>query len=591
MGNKYEELRDIHKRNYDKISKGHRGLGILRLVGFALFVFCIYKLIATSNFIYIWAAVASLIYIIMLIIIHNKLLWRRRLEKNIININEDELDYLNKESIPFYDGNEFMDTKHIYSYDLDIFGKGSIYHNINRTSTYIGSLKLADKLLSTPSKEEILERQYAVKDLSSKIEWRQKIRGLGILGNDNRDAYESLISWVNTEEHKLPKALVAASYVMPMLFLLSLMLYAFTPISYMINITIILFLVNLGILYSSMSRITKLIVDSDNIYNIVRHYGLILQEIEKISFDSPLLKAHQGNLSFNNALSSKHIKTLSKLFSSLESVNNLLGAFIFNGISLYHIHIVRNIISWKNSNAKYIKNWMDILGEIDALSSISNFAYNNPKFVYPSLNNNYYINFKHLGHPLISEDKRVCNDILFSRDSFIILTGSNMSGKSTFLRTIGVNMIMANVGSPICAEDADIHPMPILVSMRLNDSLSDSESYFFAEVKRLKEISEIMKSDKCFILLDEILRGTNSEDKRNGTIGFIHKLIENKVMGIIATHDLEVCRITDTYPDILENKYFDSQIRENELFFDYKLREGICFSKSASFLMKKMDII
>jgi DNA mismatch repair ATPase MutS len=161
----------------------------------------------------------------------------------------------------------------------------------------------------------------------------------------------------------------------------------------------------------------------------------------------------------------------------------------------------------------------------------------------------------------------------------MILTGSNMSGKSTFLRSLGINMVLAGIGSPVCASAASIHPLPVLVSMRLSDSLSDSESYFFAEIKRLKQIMNALENQPAFVLLDEILRGTNSDDKRNGTIE------------VIATHDIEVCLTTNEYPKILTNACFEVEIKEDDLHFDYKLRDGICKNKSATFLMKKMGVI
>jgi DNA mismatch repair ATPase MutS len=185
----------------------------------------------------------------------------------------------------------------------------------------------------------------------------------------------------------------------------------------------------------------------------------------------------------------------------------------------------------------------------------------------------------------------VTNSVDFAQKSFIILTGSNMSGKSTFLRTLGINLVLANAGSPVCAHSASVHPMDILVSMRLSDSLSDSESYFFAEVKRLKEIMDELDNHRCFILLDEILRGTNSDDKRTGTIEVVRNVIAKKAIGAIATHDLEVCNTTDEFPETLVNKCFEVEIKDNELHFDYRLRDGICQNKSATFLMKKMGVI
>lgn len=166
-----------------------------------------------------------------------------------------------------------------------------------------------------------------------------------------------------------------------------------------------------------------------------------------------------------------------------------------------------------------------------------------------------------------------------------------MAGKSTFLRTLGINMVLSGIGAPICASTANVHPLPIIVSMRLSDSLSENESYFFAEVKRLHQIMQQLDTQVCFVLLDEILRGTNSDDKRSGTIAFVKKIISKKAIGAIATHDLEVCQTTTEYPNVLVNKCFEVDIINNDLVFDYKLRNGICKNKSATFLMKKMGII
>ena len=229
--------------------------------------------------------------------------------------------------------------------------------------------------------------------------------------------------------------------------------------------------------------------------------------------------------------------------------------------------------------------------EFEKLNSLANFSYNNPDFVFPKINSEYKIGFSNLSHPLLNPETRVGNDTYFYPESFMVLTGSNMSGKSTFLRSLGINMVLGGIGSVVCASEATIHPLAVLVSMRLSDSLSDSESYFFAEIKRLKQIMDALEEQPAFVLLDEILRGTNSDDKRNGTIEVLKKVIAKKAIGAIATHDIEVCLTTNDYPGILSNNCFEVEIRDNDLHFDYKLREGICKNKSATFLMKKMEVI
>jgi DNA mismatch repair ATPase MutS len=232
-----------------------------------------------------------------------------------------------------------------------------------------------------------------------------------------------------------------------------------------------------------------------------------------------------------------------------------------------------------------------VIGDIEALNCLANFSCNNPEFAFPELNNQFKIRLHECGHPLISREKRICNTADFNTHQFIILTGSNMSGKSTFLRTLGINMALAGIGSPVCAVDAEIHPMPVLASMRLDDSLSENESYFFAEVKRLKNILNELNAGTCFIILDEILKGTNSDDKRGGTLAILNRLIEKKAIGALATHDLEICTITDKHPRYMTNKCFEAEIINGTLVFDFKIREGVCKNKSATFLMQKMGII
>ena len=258
---------------------------------------------------------------------------------------------------------------------------------------------------------------------------------------------------------------------------------------------------------------------------------------------------------------------------------------------LYHLHVLRGLSNWRKNYAVHIEDWLSVIGAFEKFNSLANFSFNNPAFTFPSINENNEIQFEDLGHPLISREKSVTNSIAFQPQSFFILTGSNMSGKSTFLRTLGINMVLAGIGAPVYAHKANVHPLPVIVSMRLSDSLTDSESYFYAEVKRLKYIMDTLDDKPCFVLLDEILRGTNSDDKRNGTIEVIKKMASKKVFGGIATHDLEVCNVADDFPEILTNKRFEVEIKNDELVFDYKLRDGVCQNKSASFIMKKMDVI
>jgi DNA mismatch repair ATPase MutS len=251
-----------------------------------------------------------------------------------------------------------------------------------------------------------------------------------------------------------------------------------------------------------------------------------------------------------------------------------------------------NLEKWKRKQGAQVEDWLKLLGEMEALNSLANLAYNNPSFCKPELSKTPTLIADDLGHPLIRDEKRVNNSISFDGQQFVILTGSNMSGKSTFLRTVGINLVLARTGSMVCARNFVFYPFDVYVSMRITDSLQDSESFFYAELKRLQTIIQHLEQGQpTFILLDEILRGTNSNDKRNGTIGLIRKLAGMRAFGIIATHDVIVAELIREYPEYIANNCFEAEIKNDELLFDYRLKQGVCTKLSASFLMKKMGVI
>jgi DNA mismatch repair ATPase MutS len=286
------------------------------------------------------------------------------------------------------------------------------------------------------------------------------------------------------------------------------------------------------------------------------------------------------------------ISRLASLLNYLETIVNLLVSILLNGLFLFHVHVLYALERWKKANSQKIIPWLKLLGETEALNSLANLSFNNPGFSRPVVKETEALAAEELGHPLIAAEKRITNSLSFSQQRFVILTGSNMSGKSTFLRTLGVNLVLANAGSMVCAKHFEFYPYEVEVSMRITDSLQDSESFFYAELKRLQHIiQQLQAGRKTFIILDEILRGTNSNDKHNGTVGLIHKLVSAGACGIIATHDLTVSKLAEQYPSYISNECFESEIINDELVFDYKLRHGVCTRLSASFLMKKMGVI
>lgn len=587
----YKSRSYTYTKELTKTKTQYNTISLLRLVSILLFLILGYYYIQEREMLLLVLSFSFLIAFFFLMRWHSKLLFQIKRLEALISINTNEIEYLENNKMPFENGEEFMDFHHPYAYDLDIFGNHSLFQNYNRTATYIGKKTLANQWVRLLSNEEILDNQEAIKELSAKLDWRQEFLALAKISQDTKPAYESLLKWSKSNSTPLSKASIGISMISPILFLGFALAYWMTSNAIYLNVLSFVFVFNLAFLGRFMKRIQLEIAHSSNIDKIISHYGLVLQKIEKEDFKAEKLIHLQKQLNYQNEKASVHFKHLASLFSSMDTIQNLITGTIFNGTFLYNLHIFKALIVWKNQHAAALEDWLNIIGEFEMLNSLANVSYNNPDFVFPELNTNYEISFSNLSHPLLSKKNRVGNDIDFQPQSFMILTGSNMSGKSTFLRSLGINMVLTGMGAAVCATKANVHPLPILVSMRLSDSLSDSESYFFAEIKRLKQIMDELDHQPAFVLLDEILRGTNSDDKRNGTIEVIKKVIAKKALGAIATHDIEVCLTTNDSPETLINKCFEVEIINNDLHFDFLLRDGICKNKSATFLMKKMGVI
>lgn len=566
-------------------------ISLLRLASIILFLVFGYYYLQESNFLFLFFSIFFLTAFFLLMRLHTQLLFKINIQEALISINTTEMDYLENNKIPFENGQEFIDFQHPYAYDLDIFGKHSLFQNFNRTATFIGKKTLAQQCVRLLPNDEIIRNQEAIKELADKLDWRQDFLALAKTSQDNQQAYESLLKWSTFNSTPLSKASVWISMLSPMFFLGFTVLYWITSTALYLNLLSLIFVFNLTFLGRFLKRIQLEIAHSSNIDKLISQYGLLLQKIEKEDFKAEKLIDLQKQLTFKNENASVHLKRLAVLFSNMDTIQNFVTGIVFNGTFLYNLHTFKSLIGWKNQHAKALENWLGVIGKFEMLNSLANVSFNNPDFVFPDLNTNHEISFSNLSHPLLSKKSRVGNDIDFQPQSFMILTGSNMSGKSTFLRSLGINMVLTGMGGAVCATKANVHPMPVLVSMRLSDSLSDSESYFFAEIKRLKQIMDELENKPAFVLLDEILRGTNSDDKRNGTIEVIKKVIAKKALGAIATHDIEVCLTTNDFPETLKNKCFEVEIINNDLHFDFILRDGICKNKSATFLMKKIGVI
>jgi ABC-type multidrug transport system fused ATPase/permease subunit len=573
-----------HQSKYNAISIARLGIAV------AFLVLCYYSITVKDNNALLVAMALCAAAFVVLMRMHTAVSIKKQRAEALVKVNQAEIEYLTGVSLHFNDGAEYVDYNHPYTHDLDIFGQRSLFHNLNRTKTYRGAQKLAGLLTVMLPQDEILKNQQAVKELAVKPEWRQEVAALGYNNNDNATTYQKLINWVQKQSVSLSPVAGIIAVITPVALVASVLGYIFTENDALLNAAGYLFAFNLCFMLGYIKTIKAEIGDTTEIHEIIRKYSLVIEQLENEKFYSDKLIALQDSLIHDKEKASAHIKKLAKLFSQMDIVNNVFGAAVLNGLCLFHFHVLKSLIKWKKQHAQNVILWLDAIAEAEALSSFGNLFYNNPDFTFPTLNKNGKVSFKNMAHPLINKQVRVGNDIDFN-PGFTILTGSNMSGKSTFLRSLGVNMVLAGAGAPVCASEAIIEPLPVLVFMRLSDSLSDSQSYFFAEISRLRQIMDALGNGRAFVLLDEILKGTNSDDKQAGTIKVIKKMVSLNAIGAIATHDIEVCDTTADYPESLINRCFEVQIINSELYFDYNLRNGICQNKSATFIMEKMGVV
>ena len=589
----YQQLLQEAALTHKQLSRKAQMIGFLRLIVALVLLGAIYFAFSAQGWIIDLVILLLLVLFLYLVSLHKKTNLLRQIAQAKIILNEKEIVFLEKNEFFSADGKEFQNDSHPYSYDLDIFGSHSLYQYINRTHTFLGRRVLADHFLN-PKTDDITTLQKAIEELSQEkhLRWRQEFMATTSQIEDTQDFYQQMEQWAKEQEHTFPRALPSLLWGLSFIAILSVIVgYGWGQELFQILFKSLI-VVNLLVFFSFVGKMQKSKLGFENTYRLLHAFQRSITQIKQASgLGSSRFVSLQKQLSAEQSSASKSISRLSRLLDDLDSVGNILVSIPLNIFTFYHLHAYRKLLDWKRTHAQHITPWLTVIAEVEVLHSFATFAYNNPTFAYPSLNDQQLISFEGLGHPLIPAKDRIDNSISFVLHRFVILTGSNMSGKSTFLRALGVNMLLASMGLPVCAQKATIHPMPLLVSMRLSDSLSDGKSYFFAEINRLRSIMETLAQAPCFVLLDELLRGTNSEDKQSGTFKIIEKMVLLKAIGVIATHDLEVCALSEKYPEVLQNKCFESQIVDGELYFDYTLKEGICQNKNATFLMEKMGII
>lgn len=562
------------------------------------FVRLAYFFLGILLLIYLWTIIqwyALILATIFLFSFAKLVKWHLDLQKRknhfeaLAKVNQWEQSFLKGDYSVFHAGKEFADPNHPYTVDLDIFGDYSFFQHINRCSTTMGHHRLADYLKAPATVDQIQERQTAIRELSELLDWRQDFQAYGLQTEDSMKHIKNLKLWLADPPFMSSNKLLKTSlYIIPFIVALGVYLWIFYipwPAA------LLFFLPSLYILRKTLEQVNTAHVQTTHAEKILSKYARLMEHIEQREFESPKLQALRNVFLAENQLASKRLKRLSYLIAQLNLRYNAF-AFLLNIFALWDLHWVWRLEKWKMAQKEALPKWFDALAEFEALSSFSTLLYNRPDWIFPSIGEAALFDASALGHPLIDQAVRVNNSIQIPTGGHIkLVTGSNMAGKSTFLRTVGLNIVLAMTGSPVCAEKLSMPILQVYTSMRTQDALHESTSSFYAELKRLKTIIEAVEArNDAFFLLDEILKGTNSNDRHTGSKALISQLIKSQGSGIIATHDLELGALEAKSNGSVENLCMEVEVKNDELIFDYTIKKGVSQSFNATHLMRNMGI-
>ena len=517
-----------------------------------------------------------------------------RFEKNylkvLVEINENELKAIEGNFNQFPNGKEFADPLHPFAADLDLFGEGSIFQYINR-SGFSRSKQVLANLLKQPLThvDEIIASQEGIKELTQLFEFRQDLHArIHFLGKDEEHT-NFLSNWSEKQEATLTNGFTKiAIWVIPAAMFVVLGLQIFDVISFSLAIYFYLiplfvtgvYLKKISAEHGMLGKVTEGLNALENAINTIENQQFEAKYLNDIK--APFV---------DGVKASKAIEALKKLSGYFDQRSNFLVGIFLNVFLLWDIRLSIQLEKWKKQYGNKINAWLQGLSHFEVAAQLANLNYNRADLNFPEPNTSTLIKAHELGHPLLLNN-RVNNNLEVATETHVVvLTGANMAGKSTFLRTLGVNLILGQIGAPVCAKSMSFPILKLYSGMRTTDSLQENASYFFAELKRLSAIvNALEKGEKLFILLDEILKGTNSKDKEEGSKKLIKRLLDLKAGAIVATHDLGLCKLESEFPKHITNMAFETEIKDNELYFDYKLKRGVCQTMNASFLMEKMGI-
>ena len=589
----YQKQIDHYTARLKQIKKRRNLITLAKLLTFGYMIFLIYLLINHSTQPLLLLGIGAILVFIFLTLWDSQIIYRQHLIEELLRINTLESDYLAGNFSALDQGERFNDPAHPYAHDLDLFGEDSLFQHLNRTVTFSGTQKLVSWLLSLSKDPEVIHsRQQAAEELCAEPEWCQHFRAAGAL--HPTQALDAVILKSGPTEspffskHSTVRLIL---WIANTIVIVSWAVTSFTPLPF--SISLVLSLLQLSALALYIKKINAYHQRLNLFLKTISNYLPLVRLIHDQSFRSPYLQKIRHSLFTPESNSLQALTQLHRIQNSLDQRGNIVIAFILNGLYLKDFHTLLRLDHWRKKYGPDIETWTDVLSEADALISMANYRFNHPAYCLPVICQDRLLDTEEIGHPLLKSERNVTNDFsIRSLHQIAIVTGANMAGKSTFLRTIGVNLILAQSGNVVCSRYFAFQPMTLFTSMRTTDSLSKDTSYFHAELLRLQQLVNIaQQEDKVFIILDEMLKGTNSVDKLNGSLAFLKRILSYPISGLVATHDLALGELADDFPEHFFNVCFEIVHSGSQITYDYKLHPGISSNMNASILLKQMGLI
>ena len=589
----YQKQIDHYTARLKQIKKRRNLITLAKLLTFGYMIFLIYLLINHSTQPLLLLGIGAILVFIFLTLWDSQIIYRQHLIEELLRINTLESDYLAGNFSALDQGERFNDPAHPYAHDLDLFGEDSLFQHLNRTVTFSGTQKLVSWLLSLSKDPEVIHsRQQAAEELCAEPEWCQHFRAAGAL--HPTQALDAVILKSGPTEspffskHSTVRLIL---WIANTIVIVSWAVTSFTPLPF--SISLVLSLLQLSALALYIKKINAYHQRLNLFLKTISNYLPLVRLIHDQSFRSPYLQKIRHSLFTPESNSLQALTQLHRIQNSLDQRGNIVIAFILNGLYLKDFHTLLRLDHWRKKYGPDIETWTDVLSEADALISMANYRFNHPAYCLPVICQDRLLDTEEIGHPLLKSERNVTNDFsIRSLHQIAIVTGANMAGKSTFLRTIGVNLILAQSGNVVCSRYFAFQPMTLFTSMRTTDSLSKDTSYFHAELLRLQQLVNIaQQEDKVFIILDEMLKVTNSVDKLNGSLAFLKRILSYPISGLVATHDLALGELADDFPEHFFNVCFEIVHSGSQITYDYKLHPGISSNMNASILLKQMGLI